>query len=32
MKERALQSLQEPPVGHQRFRATDRLLAFLDGL
>lgn len=32
MKERALQSLQEPPARPLRFRATDRLLAFLDGL
>jgi integrase/recombinase XerD len=32
MKERALQSLQEPGTKRQRFRPTDRLLAFLDGL
>ncbi len=32
LKERALQSLQEPPARHLRFRATDRLLTFLDGL
>jgi|OpeIllAssembly_1097287.scaffolds.fasta_scaffold59752_2 site-specific recombinase XerD len=32
MKERALQSLQEPPSRRLRFRATDRLLSFLDGL
>lgn len=32
MKERALQSLQQPPDKGQRFRPSDRLLAFLDGL
>ena len=32
MKERALQSLQQPPDKGQRFRPTDQLLAFLDGL
>lgn len=32
MKERALQSLQEPSTGRQRFRATDQLLTFLDSL
>ena len=32
MKERALKSLQEPPSGRLRFRASDSLLAFLDGL
>lgn len=32
MKERALKSLQEPPERRLRFHATDRLLAFLDGL
>jgi integrase/recombinase XerD len=32
MKERALESLQEPPARRLRFRATDRLLAFLDRL
>jgi integrase len=32
MKERALQSLQEPGTKRRRFRPTDRLLAFLDGL
>lgn len=32
MKERALESLQEPPARALRFRASDKLLAFLDGL
>jgi hypothetical protein len=32
MKERALAMLQEPPNAPWRFQATDRLLAFLDGL
>ena len=32
MKERALASLQEPPGRSLRYRASDRLLAFLDGL
>jgi site-specific recombinase XerD len=32
MKERALQSLQEPSVQPLRFRPPDRVLAFLDGL
>lgn len=32
MKERALASLQEPPGRTLRYRANDRLLAFLDGL
>jgi len=32
MKERALASLQEPPLRTLRYRAGDRLLAFLDGL
>jgi site-specific recombinase XerD len=32
MKERALASLQEPPIRHLRYRASDRLLAFLEGL
>ena len=32
MKERALASLQEPPGRTLRYRAGDRLLAFLDGL
>ena len=32
MKKRALKSLQEPPERRLRFHATDRLLAFLDGL
>ena len=31
-KEHALKSLQEPPERRLRFHATDRLLAFLDGL
>lgn len=32
MKERALRSLQEPPGQALRYRASDRLLAFLDSL
>lgn len=32
MKEKALASLQEPSTRTLRFRAGDRLLAFLDGL
>jgi integrase/recombinase XerD len=32
MKEKALQKLQPPGQGRRRFRAGDRLLAFLDGL
>jgi len=32
MKERALSSIQEPPSRRLRFRATDRLLTFLDSL
>jgi site-specific recombinase XerD len=32
MKERALEYLQEPSARPLRFRATDKLLAFLDGL
>ncbi len=32
MKERALAKLQDPPSTAFRFRASDRLLAFLDGL
>ena len=32
MKEQALASLQEPSIRHLRYRASDRLLAFLDGL
>ena len=32
MKERALKKLQSPPSGVFRFRASDRLLSFLDGL
>ena len=32
MKERALASLQEPPSRTLRYRASDRLFAFLDGL
>ena len=32
MKERALHALQEPLTRPRRFRPTDRLLAFLDGL
>ena len=32
MKERALAKLQDPPSKAFRFRASDRLLAFLDGL
>jgi integrase/recombinase XerD len=32
MKERALALLQEPSTRRQRFHASDRLLAFLDGL
>lgn len=32
MKERALQALQEPPSRKLRFRASDKLLAFLDSL
>jgi site-specific recombinase XerD len=32
MKEQALASLQEPPIRNLRYRASDRLLAFLDGL
>ena len=32
MKQRALESLQEPSTRRQRFQASDRLLAFLEGL
>ena len=32
MKERALKALQPSTVKNSRFRATDRVLAFLDGL
>lgn len=32
MKERALAKLQEPPAPAKRYRASDRLLAFLDDL
>lgn len=32
MKERALNQLEAPPPNRRRFRATDGLLAFLDGL
>jgi site-specific recombinase XerD len=32
MKERALAKLQELPAKAKRYQATDRILAFLDGL
>ena len=32
MKERALATVQEPPSGRWRYRPSDHLLAFLEGL
>ena len=32
MKEQALKRLEEPPRKHRRFRPSDQLLAFLNGL
>jgi len=32
MKERALATMQDPPSGRWRYHASDRLLAFLEGL